>query len=72
MPVLNGINAESFFGTPFVSIMNLKSVSFIGKKTPKSELIWIMMTTALKTWPLIIVAMSMTICAGTLIWILVS
>lgn len=73
MPVENGRHSQTFFSHSYVTLFELESVSFLGKKTEAttSDLLTAMIDSITSTWPLFVVAFTMSICAGTIIWLMV-
>lgn len=72
MPVENGRHSQTFFSHSYVTLFELESVSFLGKKTEAttSDLLTAMIDSITSTWPLFVVAFTMSICAGTIIWLM--
>ncbi|XP_066911499.1 uncharacterized protein [Clytia hemisphaerica] len=72
IPVQNHINRKTFFNAPYQTLMFVRDISMFGKKVhnpPKdimSSLFWSM----LRTWPLLLMALSMAMAAGCIIWLL--
>ena len=68
----NGVR-EIVLGHHFAKLTQFKSVYFISgtKKTKTTQLIYTLFTSALKSWPLFVIALLMAVCAGIIIWLAV-
>lgn len=73
IPRENGLNSETYYGYPYTTLSQLKTVTFFGKnkKHEPVNLISELFKSIGKTWSLLVVALSMAVCSGTLIWIMV-
>lgn len=72
IPRENGLNSETYYGYPYTTLSQLKTVTFFGKnkKHEPVNLISELFKSIGKTWSLLVVALSMAVCSGTLIWIM--
>ena len=61
------------FKLPYQPLLNLKHVDIIGKKIEVSAESYTshLIISAFSTWPLLLIALLMAICAGSLIWLFV-
>ncbi|XP_066934991.1 uncharacterized protein [Clytia hemisphaerica] len=55
----------------FSKLTKFESIYFIAKtkSTGTKELVYTLFTSALKSWPLFVIALIMAVCAGTIIWL---
>lgn len=74
MPIKNSPSATTFMTYSYVEILRLENSIFYTKPfSPQPDrLIHILVKGTFKTWPLFGTAIVMAICAGTLIWLMVS
>ena len=66
-------NSIATFKLPYQPLVELKHIAIIGKKliiSPHNYMTHLIKST-FKTWPLLLMALLMAICAGSIIWLLV-
>jgi len=73
IPVQNTVDEQTFFTIPYQTLMFVQDVSIIAKKVknPPKDMMSTLFWSILKTWPLLMMAVSMAMAAGCIIWLLV-
>ena len=74
MPIENSRGSQKYGLNLFAPLMVLDGVTFIGKvKKPTTiDLMKMLVESTKKTWPLYVIALALAICAGSIVWVLVS
>ncbi|XP_066912699.1 uncharacterized protein [Clytia hemisphaerica] len=72
LPVENNKDEGLILGFKYSPLIHFKSIKFFSKKQEKGhvEILRNLAQSTLETWPLFVVAMALTLLAGTIIWIM--
>ena len=73
IPVQNTVDEQRFFTIPYQTLMFVQEVSIIAKKVknPPKDMMTTLFWSLLRTWPLLMMAVSLAMAAGCVIWLLV-
>ena len=72
MPALTVANADTYFGNPFLQVMNTPGVIYVTIDKSAEEFLNKTFQSISGTWPLAIITILLTVQGGILIWLLVS
>jgi len=74
LPVQNHPTAPNFFTSPYATLMQVEKILYIGVKSQRKtkDKMSSLFRSLLGTWPLLVMALSMAVGAGSVVWVLVS
>ena len=74
LPVQNHIEHDKFFNLPYQTLMFVQTISLFGRQidNPPKNIMSTLFWSLLKTWPILLMALSLAVVAGCIIWLLVS
>ena len=74
IPVQSHVEHTKFFMTPYQTLLFVQKISLFAKQVhnPPKDIMSTLFWSLLRTWPLLLMALSLAVVSGCIIWLLVS